>query len=119
MKGERFRTLPTIPSAYLLAMHIQQLEIGGFTMASGAFKWNKLRNIAKVISQVHAFQEIPYSFASDQDFQFYLRQRILHFSEADISALAADNNANFHHVNSEKHSRKIQDTLRRMKATFQ
>nr|DBA15097.1 TPA: hypothetical protein GDO54_004354 [Pyxicephalus adspersus] len=119
MKGDRFRTLPTIPSAYLLAMHVQQLETGGFTMANGAFKWNKLRNIAKVISQVHAFQEIPYSFASDPDFQFYLRQRISHFSEADISALAADNNANFHHVNSEKHSRKIQDTLRRMKATFQ
>ncbi|XP_068114702.1 kinase non-catalytic C-lobe domain-containing protein 1 [Hyperolius riggenbachi] len=119
MKGDRFRSLPTIPSAYLLAMHVQQLETGGFTMANGAFKWNKLRNIAKVISQVHAFQEIPYSFAPDPDFQFYLRQRISHFSDADISVLAADNNANFHHINSEKHSRKIQDTLRRMKATFQ
>ncbi|KAM4030742.1 kinase non-catalytic C-lobe domain-containing protein 1 [Anomaloglossus baeobatrachus] len=119
MKGDRFRTLPTIPSAYLLAMHIQQLETGGFTMANGAFKWNKLRNIAKVVSQVHAFQEIPYSFSPDPELQFYLRQRISHFSDADISVLAADNNANFHHVNSEKHSRKIQDTLRRMKATFQ
>ncbi|XP_073402619.1 kinase non-catalytic C-lobe domain-containing protein 1 isoform X1 [Dendrobates tinctorius] len=119
MKGDRFRTLPTIPSAYLLAMHIQQLETGGFTMANRAFKWNKLRNIAKVVSQVHAFQEIPYSFSPDPDLQFYLRQRISHFSDADISVLAADNNANFHHVNSEKHSRKIQDTLRRMKATFQ
>ncbi|XP_069836233.1 kinase non-catalytic C-lobe domain-containing protein 1 isoform X2 [Dendropsophus ebraccatus] len=119
MKGDRFRTLPTIPSAYLLAMHIQQLETGGFTMANGAFKWNKLRNIAKVVSQVHAFQEIPYSFTPDPDLQFYLRQRISHFSDADISVLAADNNANFHHVNSEKHARKIQDTLRRMKATFQ
>lgn len=119
MKGDRFRTLPTIPSAYLLAMHIQQLETGGFTMANGAFKWNKLRNIAKVVSQVHAFQEIPYSFTPDPDLQFYLRQRISHFSDADISVLAADNNANFHHVNSEKHTRKIQDTLRRMRATFQ
>ncbi|KAM3912865.1 kinase non-catalytic C-lobe domain-containing protein 1 [Leptodactylus fuscus] len=119
MKGDRFRTLPTIPSSYLLAMHIQQLETGGFTMANGAFKWNKLRNIAKVVSQVHAFQEIPYSFSPDPELQFYLRQRISHFSDADISVLAADNNANFHHVNSEKHSRKIQDTLRRMKATFQ
>ncbi|XP_056385479.1 kinase non-catalytic C-lobe domain-containing protein 1 isoform X2 [Hyla sarda] len=119
MKGDRFRTLPTIPCAYLLAMHIQQLETGGFTMANGAFKWNKLRNIAKVVSQVHAFQEIPYSFTPDPDLQFYLRQRISHFSDADISVLAADNNANFHHVSSEKHARKIQDTLRRMKATFQ
>ncbi|CAJ0959237.1 unnamed protein product [Ranitomeya imitator] len=70
MKGDRFRTLPTIPSAYLLAMHIQQLETGGFTMANRAFKWNKLRNIAKVVSQVHAFQEIPYSFSPDPDLQF-------------------------------------------------
>ncbi|KAM9325062.1 kinase non-catalytic C-lobe domain-containing protein 1 [Gastrophryne carolinensis] len=119
MKGDRFRTLPTIPSAYLLAMHVQQLETGGFTMANGAFKWSKLRNIAKVISQVHAFQEIPYPFVPDADLQFYLRQRILHFSDADIALLASDNNANFHHANSAKHSRKIQDTLRRMKATFQ
>ncbi|XP_041424590.1 kinase non-catalytic C-lobe domain-containing protein 1 isoform X2 [Xenopus laevis] len=118
-KGDRFRTLPTIPSACLLAMHVQQLETGGFTMASGAFKWNKLRNIAKVVSQVHAFQEIPYSFTPDPELQFYLRQRIAHFSDTDISILAADNNANFHHVPSDKHSRKIQDTLRRMKATFQ
>ncbi|XP_053306582.1 kinase non-catalytic C-lobe domain-containing protein 1 [Spea bombifrons] len=119
MKGDRFRTLPTIPSAYLLAMHVQQLETGGFTMANGAYKWNKLRNIAKVVSQVHAFQEIPYSFGPDPELQFYLRQRIAHFSDADISALAAANNTNFHHMPSEKHSRKIQDTLRRMKATFQ
>ncbi|KAM4636946.1 kinase non-catalytic C-lobe domain-containing protein 1 [Discoglossus pictus] len=119
MKGDRFRTLPTIPSAYLLAMHVQQLETGGFTMANGAFKWNKLRNIARVVSQVHAFQEIPYSFTPDSELQFYFRQRIAQFSEADISILAAGNNANFHHVQSEKHSRKIQDTLRRMKATFQ
>ncbi|XP_053548888.1 kinase non-catalytic C-lobe domain-containing protein 1 [Bombina bombina] len=119
MKGDRFRTLPTIPSAYVLAMHVQQLETGGFTMANGAFKWNKLRNIARVASQVHAFQEIPYSFTHEPELQFYLRQRITQFSDVDISVLAARNNTNFHHVQSEKHSRKIQDTLRKMKATFQ
>uniref|UniRef100_A0A8C5PM41 Kinase non-catalytic C-lobe domain containing 1 n=1 Tax=Leptobrachium leishanense TaxID=445787 RepID=A0A8C5PM41_9ANUR len=104
MKGDRFRTLPTLPSAYLLAMHIQQLETGGFTMANGAFKWNKLRNIAKVVSQVHAFQEIPYSFAPDPELQIYLRQRVALFRDTDISALAAANDTNFHHVPSEKHS---------------
>ncbi|KAG8435297.1 hypothetical protein GDO86_013304 [Hymenochirus boettgeri] len=118
-KGDRFRTLPTIPSACLLAMHVQQLETGGFTMASGAFKWNKLRNIAKVVSQVQAFQEIPYSFTPEPELQFYLQQRIAHFRDADISILAANNNANFYPVPSHKHSRKIQDTFRRMKATFQ
>ncbi|XP_072485240.1 kinase non-catalytic C-lobe domain-containing protein 1 isoform X2 [Notamacropus eugenii] len=119
MEGRRFRTQPTIPSAHLLAMHIQQLETGGFTMTNGAHKWSKLRNIAKVVSQVHAFQENPYPFATDHKLQSYLKQRIARFSGADISLLAADNRANFHQVPGEKHSRKIQDTLRRMKATFQ
>ncbi|KAM7169627.1 kinase non-catalytic C-lobe domain-containing protein 1 [Macrochelys suwanniensis] len=119
MEGERFKTLPTIPSAYVLAMHVQQLETGGFTMTNGAHKWTKLRNIAKVVSQVHAFQENPYTFTTDFQLQSYLKQRIAHFNDADISALAADNCANFHQIPAEKHSRKIQDTLRRMKATFQ
>lgn len=34
---------PTLPSVHILAMHVQQLEIGGFTLATGAYKWNKLR----------------------------------------------------------------------------
>ncbi|KAM4667651.1 kinase non-catalytic C-lobe domain-containing protein 1 [Amazona ochrocephala] len=119
MEGERFKTLPTIPSAHVLAMHVQQLETGGFTMTNGAHKWTKLRNIAKVVSQVHAFQENPYTYTSDFKLQSYLRQRITRFKDADVSALAADNCANFHQIPAEKHSRKIQDTLRRMKATFQ
>ncbi|XP_069719974.1 kinase non-catalytic C-lobe domain-containing protein 1 [Phaenicophaeus curvirostris] len=119
MEGERFKTLPTIPSAHVLAMHVQQLETGGFTMTNGAHKWTKLRNIAKVVSQVHAFQENPYTYTPDFKLQSYLRRRITHFKDADISALAADNCANFHQIPAEKHSRIIQDTLRRMKATFQ
>uniref|UniRef100_A0A8C0VJZ1 Kinase non-catalytic C-lobe domain containing 1 n=1 Tax=Cyanistes caeruleus TaxID=156563 RepID=A0A8C0VJZ1_CYACU len=119
MEGDRFKTLPTIPSAHVLAMHVQQLETGGFTMTNGAHKWTKLRNIAKVVSQVHAFQENPYTYAPDFKLQSYLRQRVTRFKDADISALAADNCANFHQIPAEKHSRKIQDTLRRMKATFQ
>lgn len=77
------------------------------------------RNIAKVVSQVRAFQENPYTFAPDPKLQSYLKQRIARFSGADISILAADNRASFHQITSEKHSRKIQDKLRRMKATFQ
>lgn len=77
------------------------------------------RNIAKVVSQVHAFQENPYTFAPDPKLQSYLKQRIARFSGADVSVLAADSRAALHHMSSEKHSRKIQDKLRRMKATFQ
>ncbi|XP_037661041.1 LOW QUALITY PROTEIN: kinase non-catalytic C-lobe domain-containing protein 1 [Choloepus didactylus] len=119
MEGRRFRAQPTIPSARLLAMHIQQLETGGFTMTNGAHRWSKLRNIAKVVSQVHAFQENPFTFAPDPKLQSCLKQRITRFSGADVSILAADNRANFHPLAGEKHSRKIQDKLRRMKATFQ
>ncbi|XP_045710194.1 kinase non-catalytic C-lobe domain-containing protein 1 [Phyllostomus hastatus] len=119
MEGRRFRAQPTLPSARLLAMHIQQLETGGFTMTNGAHRWSKLRNIAKVASQVHAFQENPYTFAPDPKLQSCLRQRIARFSGADVSLLASDSRATCHQVTSEKHSRKIQDKLRRMKATLQ
>ncbi|XP_078496589.1 kinase non-catalytic C-lobe domain-containing protein 1 [Lissotriton helveticus] len=119
MEGDRFRTLPTIPSAHVLAMHVQQLETGGFTMANGAYKWKKLRNIARVVSQVHAFQEIPYTFTPDPELQFYLKQRIHSFSEADITALAASNTVNFYQTPADRHSRKLHDALRRVKATFQ
>lgn len=77
------------------------------------------RNIAKVASQVHAFQENPYTFAPDPKLQSCLKQRIARFSGADVSILAADSRASFHQMVSEKHSRKIQDKLRKMKATFQ
>uniref|UniRef100_G1QNC1 Kinase non-catalytic C-lobe domain containing 1 n=1 Tax=Nomascus leucogenys TaxID=61853 RepID=G1QNC1_NOMLE len=91
-----------------------QLSTGGRAPGSGALHWS-----AGVVSQVHAFQENPYTFSPDPKLQSYLKQRIAHFSGADISTLAADSRANFHQVSSEKHSRKIQDKLRRMKATFQ
>lgn len=37
------KSRPTLPSVHILAMHVQQLEIGAFTLATGAYKWNKLR----------------------------------------------------------------------------
>ncbi|XP_055281873.1 kinase non-catalytic C-lobe domain-containing protein 1 [Moschus berezovskii] len=119
MEGRRLRAQPTLPSARLLAMHMQQLETGGFTMTNGAHRWSKLRNIAKVVSQVHAFQENPYTFAPDPKLQSQLKQRIARFSGADIAVLAADSGAGPRQAASEKHSRKIQDKLRRMRATFQ
>ncbi|XP_048360827.1 kinase non-catalytic C-lobe domain-containing protein 1-like isoform X2 [Sphaerodactylus townsendi] len=119
MEGERFKTSPTIPSAHVLAMHVQQLETGGFTMRNGSYKWSKLRNIAKVVSQIHAFQENPYTFPPDLQLQTCLRQRIAFFNDADISVLAADNHANFYQMSPEKQSQKIQDMLYRMKAMFQ
>ncbi|XP_048465195.1 kinase non-catalytic C-lobe domain-containing protein 1 [Rhincodon typus] len=118
MEGDNFRK-PTIPCTRILAMHIQQIEIGAFTMANGTYKWPKLRKIAKVISQIRAFQEKHYMFIPDLELQAHLRQQISHFSEVDIHVLAAENKTNFYQLPSEGHSRKIHDTLRKVKATFQ
>ncbi|XP_029608982.1 kinase non-catalytic C-lobe domain-containing protein 1 isoform X2 [Salmo trutta] len=119
MGGEHVRRRPTLPAVHILAMHIQQLEIGAFTLTSGAYKWPKLRTIAKVVSQVHAFQETVYSFTPDPGLQAYIRLRIGHLSGCDIPLLAADNEANFYHNPTDRHTRRIQDTLKRVKATFQ
>ncbi|RXN09391.1 very KIND [Labeo rohita] len=119
MEGEKGRQRPTLPDAHILAMHIQQLEIGAFTMTSGAYKWPKLRNIARVVSQVHAFQERLYSYPPDLDLQSYLRGRIARFGRCDVPLLASDNHANFSQTPSERHARRIHDTLRRVKASFQ
>ncbi|KAF4106167.1 kinase non-catalytic C-lobe domain-containing protein 1 isoform X2 [Onychostoma macrolepis] len=116
MEGEKGRRRPTLPDAQILALHIQQLEIGAFTMTSGAYKWPKLRNIARVVSQVHAFQERLYSYAPDLELQSYLRGRITRYGRCDIPLLASDNHINFSQMPA---ARRIHDTLRRVKASFQ
>lgn len=68
---------------------------------------------------MHAFQENPYTFAADPKLQSCLRQRVACFSGADVSVLAADRGGGFPPAAGEKQSRRIQDKLRRMKATFQ
>ncbi|XP_076599150.1 kinase non-catalytic C-lobe domain-containing protein 1 isoform X1 [Chaetodon auriga] len=118
MRGEHTKRRPTLPSVHILAMHVQQLEIRAFTLTTGAYKWTKLRSIAKVVSQVHAFQEAACSYSPDRKLQAYLRQRIARLATSDIHLLAADNDANFQQ-SSERQTRRIQDTLRRVKATFQ
>ncbi|XP_035029032.2 kinase non-catalytic C-lobe domain-containing protein 1 [Hippoglossus stenolepis] len=118
MGGEHLRTRPTLPPAHILAMHVQQLEIGAFTLTTGAYKWTKLRSIAKVVSQVHAFQEAVYSYSPDPELQAYLQRCIARLATSDIRLLAADNDPNIQQ-SSERQTRRIQDTLKRVKATFQ
>lgn len=43
MRGEHTVRKSTLPSAHILAMHVQQLEIGAFKLTTGAYKWTKLR----------------------------------------------------------------------------
>ncbi|MCI4376250.1 hypothetical protein PGIGA_G00186180, partial [Pangasianodon gigas] len=119
MEGEKGKRQPTLPDAHILAMHIQQLEIGAFTLTNKAYKWPKLRSIARVVSQVHAFQEHTYTYTPDLELQSYLQARISRLGACDVSQLAADNDANFNQPAAERHTRRIQDTLRRVKASFQ
>ena len=43
LKDDACRVKPTLPSVLLFLMHIQQQEIGGFTLANGMYKWAKMR----------------------------------------------------------------------------
>ena len=36
---------PCIPCVLYLALHLQGVEIGGFTLANGMFKWDKMRYV--------------------------------------------------------------------------
>ncbi|XP_056903604.1 kinase non-catalytic C-lobe domain-containing protein 1 isoform X2 [Takifugu flavidus] len=108
---------PTLPSVHILAMHVQQLEIGAFTLATGAYKWNKLRNIAKVASQVQAFQEAAFPYSPDRRLQAYLRRRIAQLAASTVHLLAPDGDSG-PQQSSESQTRKIQEKLRRMKASF-
>ncbi|TSK22635.1 Protein very KIND [Bagarius yarrelli] len=119
MEGERGRRQPTLPDAHILAMHVQQLEIGAFTLTNKAVKWTKLRSIARVVSQVHAFQEHMYTYTPDLELQSYLQARISRLGLCDVSLLASDNDANFNQPSADRHTRRIQNTLRRVKASFQ
>lgn len=76
------------------------------------------RSIAKVVSQVHAFQEAVYPYSPDRELQAYIRRRVARLSTSDIHLLAASNDANFQQ-STERQTRRIQDTLRKVKATFQ
>ncbi|XP_077586225.1 kinase non-catalytic C-lobe domain-containing protein 1 [Stigmatopora nigra] len=115
---EHKRRKPTLPSAQILAMHVQQREIGAFTITSGAVKWTKLRSIAKVVSQVHALQEVIFNYIPDWKLQVYLRHRISQLGNSDIhfhdAAIDAESQQSM-----ERETRRVQDTLKKVKASFQ
>lgn len=47
MKSEASRDKPTIPCFLLFVIHVQQQELGGFTLPNDMFKWTKMRYIDK------------------------------------------------------------------------
>lgn len=75
------------------------------------------RNIAKVVSQVQAFQEAAFPYSPDRQLQAYLRRRISQLAASAVHLLAPDGDSQLH-GSSESQTRKIQEKLRRMKASF-
>ena len=45
VEGKLTRRHPTIPCILLLCLHVQQLEIGGFRLANGMYKWTKMKYV--------------------------------------------------------------------------
>ena len=43
MKSEASREKPTIPCFLLFVIHVQQQELGGFTLPNDMYKWTKMR----------------------------------------------------------------------------
>ncbi|XP_077438586.1 kinase non-catalytic C-lobe domain-containing protein 1 [Vanacampus margaritifer] len=116
--GEHKMRRPTLPSAHILAMHVQQREIGAFAVTSGAFKWTKLRSIAKVVSQIHAFQEVVFTYSPDRDLQAYLGHRIAKLGNSALHLQPAANDADSQQ-STERQARRVQETLRKVKASLQ
>ncbi|XP_072042555.1 uncharacterized protein [Amphiura filiformis] len=110
---------PTLPPTLLFLMHVQQLEIGGFQLANGMYKWTKIKSIAKLIDLIRLFQDKVYDLEPDVTFQELLKQRADEFHHDDIQVLAAHNNLNFHQLSSNKGGRRLHNALQRVKANLQ
>ncbi|XP_033122474.1 uncharacterized protein LOC117121388 isoform X2 [Anneissia japonica] len=118
-QGNSHHDKPTLPCSLFLLMHLQQSEVGGFTLANGMYKWTKMKCIAKLVDQIRIFQEHAFTFEPDNELQHLLRQRILQMSDHDIHSLAAQYSANFHQLASEQNSRRFKIALKKVKTTLQ
>lgn len=74
------------------------------------------RRIARVVSQVYAFQGVAWPYSPDRELQDYLRRRISWLAASDRQLMATDADLQ---QSSERQSRKIQEKLKRVKATFE
>ncbi|XP_053407466.1 kinase non-catalytic C-lobe domain-containing protein 1-like isoform X3 [Mercenaria mercenaria] len=107
---------PTIPSAVIFLLHIQQLEIGGFRLANQMYKWGKIRSICQVIDQIRVYREHMYGFEADHNLEDTLRQRIHQMSDQDIHDLAAQHDINYQKMSS---GSGISGAFKKMKGKFQ
>ncbi|XP_012936876.1 uncharacterized protein LOC101848743 [Aplysia californica] len=103
---------PTIPCVLYASLHLQQVEIGGFTLANGMFKWDKMRSISELVDQVRIFRDHEYGFEPDPETQRALRRRLSEFSDQDLHAVASTQETNFRRHSS---SSSLSGTLKKVK----
>lgn len=117
MKSEASREKPTIPCFLLFVIHVQQQELGGFTLPNDMYKWTKMRSTARLVDQIRLFKQMRYAFQTDDEVKERLKQRIQECKSENLHALASENASNFH-LSSSQGSKKFHDAFRKMKATF-
>ena len=61
MKSEASRDKPTIPCFLLFIIHVQQQELGGFTLPSDMYKWTKMRYMVLISLRSKRFQSSYYA----------------------------------------------------------
>ncbi|KAK7479244.1 hypothetical protein BaRGS_00029492, partial [Batillaria attramentaria] len=116
MKDKESHMYPTIPCALYFLLHLQQLEIGGFTLANGMYKWAKMRSICQMIDQIRIFREHEYGFEPDYELQSLICRRLHELSDRDLHTVAAAHDNNFRRVTSAS-AVGLQGTWRRVKAS--
>ncbi|GFO14629.1 protein very kind-like, partial [Plakobranchus ocellatus] len=112
MSEKDCHVFPTIPSALFLALHLQQAEIGSFTLANGMYKWDKMRSICEIVDQARIFRDHEYGFRLDQDIQRALKRRLEDFSDQDLHTVASSQDNNFRRHSS---SSSLSGTLKKVK----
>ncbi|KAK7109186.1 uncharacterized protein [Littorina saxatilis] len=117
MQDKDSHMYPTIPGTLYFLLHLQQLEIGGFTLANGMYKWQKMRSICQMIDQIRIFREHEYGFEPDYELQSLIGRRLHELSDRDLHTVAAAHDNNFRRAVS--NTAGIQGTWRKVKVKLQ
>ncbi|ESO95133.1 hypothetical protein LOTGIDRAFT_215301 [Lottia gigantea] len=111
IQDSNYTLYPTIPYTLYFLLHVQQIEMGSFTLANGFIKWTKMRTICQLIDQIRIFRSNEYGFEPNFDIQDNLLQRMEEFLHLDIQAIASQNDTNFRRMSTGG----LQSVLRKMK----
>ncbi|KAH9500932.1 hypothetical protein Btru_069231 [Bulinus truncatus] len=116
MSEKDWHLQPTIPCALYVALQIQQLEIGSFTLANGMYKWDKMRSISEAVDQLRVFRDHEYGFQIQPEVQMSLKRSLREYSDKDLHVVASTQENNFRRHSS---TSSLTGTLKRMKEKLQ